>query len=291
MTITWKGSPNKDGASHRTPITTIVIHWFGVGTLDSANSRFQNNTASNRASAHYGISDNTIYQWVKEEEVAWHAGVYAVNQRSIGIEHDATTTKNASEKTYQTSGQLVADICKRNNIPLNRTHIIGHNEVSATQCPGTLDIDKIISLAKGGNMTCEEELSEMRESRNKWKTQCSEEAKKHTQEMADKNEHIELMQKTMAEQNMQITSMNETMSDITLENKSLREASVASEATLVDMKASFEEEKAVLNSAISNLMEEGRKLAFEVSDLKEKCKKGLEKYSFWELLLALLGRR
>jgi len=148
MSIQWKGSPNYD--KNRKPITKIVIHWFGVGDLNSANNRFQ--SASSGVSAHYGISDDTVFQWVKEEHVAYHAGNYEVNQESIGIEHDATTTKNASEKTYQTSGQLVADICKRHSIPLDREHIIGHNQVKATACPGTLDIDKIINLAKGDNM-------------------------------------------------------------------------------------------------------------------------------------------
>lgn len=155
MNIQWKGSPNKDGSSYRKPIDRVVLHWFGIGTLDSANSRFQNPDA--QVSAHYGISDETVYQWVKEAEVSWHSGDYPMNQRSIGIEHDATTTKNATEKTYKTAGLLLADICKRNNIPLDREHILKHSEVKATQCPGTLDVDKIISLAKGDIM--EEDIS------------------------------------------------------------------------------------------------------------------------------------
>lgn len=151
MNIIWKGSPNKDGKDYRKTIDRVILHWFGVGTLDGANARFQDDTTD--VSAHYGISDDTVYQWVKEEEVAWHAGNYAMNQRSIGIEHDATTTKNATEKTYQTAGELLADICKRNNIPLDREHIIKHSEVVATSCPGTLDVDKIIAIAKGLNVS------------------------------------------------------------------------------------------------------------------------------------------
>lgn len=144
MTPMWKGSPNY--SKDRKAIDTVVLHWFGIGSLESANARFQNPDA--KSSAHYGISDNKVWQWVKEEHVAWHAGNYPVNQRSIGIEHDATTTKNASDATYQTSAQLLREICGRYAIPLDRQHIIGHNEVAATQCPGTLNIDKIISLAK-----------------------------------------------------------------------------------------------------------------------------------------------
>lgn len=146
MEIIWKGSPNWD--SNRNTIDRVVIHWFGKGTLSSANSRFQ--TAGN-SSAHYGISNSLVWQWVKEEKVAYHASNYVMNQRSIGIEHDAgiDPLHDPSEQSYQTSGELVRIICKKYNIPLNRTHIIGHNEVKATQCPGTVSIDKIISIAKG----------------------------------------------------------------------------------------------------------------------------------------------
>lgn len=152
MSIIWKGSPNFD--NNRKPITMIVIHWFGMGTLEGASATFQKKPGT---SAHYGISDNRVWQWVKEEHVAYHAGNYSVNQKSIGIEHDANPDKKLSEASYQTSGNLVADICKRYNIPLDRKHIIKHSEVPrATRCCGTIDIDKIISIAKGENMSEDE---------------------------------------------------------------------------------------------------------------------------------------
>lgn len=140
----WIGSPNFD--TNRKPIDRVVIHWFGVGKQVGADATFQK---SGGTSAHYSIEDNSIHQYVKEEHVAYHAGVYAMNQRSIGIEHSAEPTRPASEDTYKNSGLLVAEICKKYNIPLDRTHIIGHKEVKSTQCPGTMDIDKIINLAKG----------------------------------------------------------------------------------------------------------------------------------------------
>lgn len=160
MTIEWKGSPNFD--SNRKSIDRIVIHWFGGGTLEAANVRFQN--ASNQVSAHYGISDLRIWQWVQEDKVAYHAGNYAMNQRSIGIEHDANPEKPLSETSYKTSAILIANICKRQYIPLDRSHIIAHREVKATQCPGTIDLDKLIRLAKeaqgvpptGGSMNYDE---------------------------------------------------------------------------------------------------------------------------------------
>jgi len=149
LNIIWKGSPNRD--KNRTIIDRICIHWFGIGTLESANSRFQ--SAANQVSAHYGISGSTIWQWVKEEEVAYHAGNYAMNQRSIGIEHDATTEHLLSEESYKTSAALIKEISKRHNVPLDRQHIIKHSEVKATQCCGTVDVDRLIAMAKGETST------------------------------------------------------------------------------------------------------------------------------------------
>jgi len=143
MAVTWKPSPNYDG--NRTKIDTIFIHWI-VGTLAAADAVF---ARSGGTSAHYGVEDNTIHQYVSEQNVAYHAGVYSWNQRSVGIEHSADPNRPASEATYQTSGKLIAEIAKRHSIPLDRTYIKGHKEVKATQCPGTMDIDKLIRIAKG----------------------------------------------------------------------------------------------------------------------------------------------
>lgn len=142
MNITQKPSPNFD--SDRKPIDRIVIHWI-VGNLATADAQF---TKPNGTSAHYGIEDDQVHQYVQENKVAYHAGNYPMNQRSIGIEHSAAPDRPASESTYQTSGQLVGEIAKRYNIPLDGQHILRHSEVVSTQCCGTVDVDKIINIAK-----------------------------------------------------------------------------------------------------------------------------------------------
>jgi N-acetylmuramoyl-L-alanine amidase CwlA len=142
MTIIQKPSPNKDG--NRQPIIQIVIHWI-VGNLAAADAVF---AKPNSTSAHYGIEDDRVHQYVPENMVAYHAGVYSVNQRSIGIEHSAAPDRPASNKTYETSAQLIREIAKRHNIPLDRQHIIKHSQVKNTQCPGTMDLDRLIRMAK-----------------------------------------------------------------------------------------------------------------------------------------------
>jgi hypothetical protein len=150
--IKWVGChPNNYSVGRGKEIKLIVLHWI-VGTLESADATFAN--ADRKASAHYGVGDNDIHQWVKEDDTAWHSGVWVVNQASIGIEHEGGwllpdgTRKVPTDKTHETSGKLVADICRRYNIPIDRQHIVTHREQSATECPGTLDVDRIIQIAK-----------------------------------------------------------------------------------------------------------------------------------------------
>src|SRR3990167_8580719 len=158
MTITQvPAHPNNYGLGRvgKTP-NKIIVHWI-VGTLQSADATFKN--PDRLASAHYGIENGIIHQYVKEEDTAWHASNLTINRESIGIEHsggwDLGNGQRAkpTEETHKTSALLIADICKRYSIPIDKDHILPHNNFSATQCPGSLDIDKLISLAKGVDTT------------------------------------------------------------------------------------------------------------------------------------------
>lgn len=148
MNITWIGCNSNNymkGRDGKKP-EVVIIHWIN-GSLASCDSTFQN--SDRKASAHYGIADNTVHQYVKEEDTSYNCGVWEWNLKSVSIEHEASPTKPMSENSYITSGRLVREICHRHNIPIDREHIKGHNEFKATQCPGTIDINKIIKLAKG----------------------------------------------------------------------------------------------------------------------------------------------
>jgi N-acetylmuramoyl-L-alanine amidase CwlA len=153
MNIKWFGANANNYTVGRSGATIkkIVIHWI-VGTLESADATFAN--PDRKASAHYGIGDTDIHQYVDEKDTAWHASNWILNTESIGIEHEGGwllqdgTRAKPSEQTHETSAQLVADICRRHSIPIDREHIRLHNESSATTCPGTLDVNKIIERAK-----------------------------------------------------------------------------------------------------------------------------------------------
>jgi N-acetyl-anhydromuramyl-L-alanine amidase AmpD len=112
------------------PIKYVVIHTT-ESSFTSAINWFQN--PSSNVSAHYVIrsSDGLIVQMVREKDIAWHAGNWTYNTRSIGIEHEAYVS-NASWYTdimYRISAALTRSICLKYGIPMDRTHIIGHYQV------------------------------------------------------------------------------------------------------------------------------------------------------------------
>lgn len=85
------------------------------------------------AAAHYVVRarDGEITQMARELDVAFHAGNRGFNERSIGIEHEGYVDRPSSftDVMYRSSARLAADICARYEIPVDRKHILGHNEV------------------------------------------------------------------------------------------------------------------------------------------------------------------
>jgi N-acetyl-anhydromuramyl-L-alanine amidase AmpD len=83
---------------------------------------------------HYSIrsSDGQVDQHINPKNVGWHAGNWYVNAHSIGIEHEgfaATGAKWYTESMYESSATLVHYLATKYGIPLDRAHIIGHDQV------------------------------------------------------------------------------------------------------------------------------------------------------------------
>ncbi|MCY9807440.1 N-acetylmuramoyl-L-alanine amidase [Lentilactobacillus senioris] len=141
-------------------IDRIVIHHNASTNKNVAMNTWVAGGPAN-TSAHYEVTPTEIIGCVGEQYAAWHCGGtggYDVpkmanpNQRSIGIENLNSTGAphwNIADGTYENLAKLVADICKRYGIPLDRKHVLGHNEVTATACPGGIDVDKVVKMAKG----------------------------------------------------------------------------------------------------------------------------------------------
>ncbi len=128
----WAGAPlGNYGAGRPGGINMIIIH-DTEGSYISAIDRFIDPTQG--VSAHYVFrsSDGDLTQCVHEADTAYAAGNLPYNQRSIQLEHEGYAAHPGQWYTdvmLLASARLVADICKRYNIPVDRQHIIGHAEV------------------------------------------------------------------------------------------------------------------------------------------------------------------
>lgn len=139
--ITSRTSPNTSRRGSR--IRRIVIHhWDDPSkrpTLAGTVSWLCN--PRSKVSAHYVVSERTVYRLVPEGVAAWHAR--GGNDDAIGIECDP----RQQDSTYETVAALIRDIRSRHgDLPLVR-----HRDVrsSSTTCPGTFDLARLDRLARG----------------------------------------------------------------------------------------------------------------------------------------------
>lgn len=130
------GSTSNYTASSRPtayPLDYVVIH-VTQESYSKTVSIFQN--PQKMVSAHYLVrsADGHVAQCVRERDVAWHAGNWDYNTRSIGIEHEGWVDQPAyfTDALYEESARLTAAICTKYGIPKDRTHIIGHYQVPGT---------------------------------------------------------------------------------------------------------------------------------------------------------------
>lgn len=146
---------------------SIVIHLMG-GSLAGTDTWFATPPELRgpdgiASSAHYGIGRaGERHQYVREEDTAFHAGrvksptwrllIPGVNPNAhtIGIEHEGHPEDVWSDEMCEASAWLIADICARWAIPIDRDHIVGHHEIYAVKlCPGEhCDIDWLIQMAR-----------------------------------------------------------------------------------------------------------------------------------------------
>jgi N-acetyl-anhydromuramyl-L-alanine amidase AmpD len=131
---TWDPAPLKNyEPAHRKPgdgqIRFIVIH-VSEGSYLGTISWLTNEQA--HASSHYVVSrGGDITQLVARRDIAWHSGNHTMNAESIGIEHEGITDDPSgfTDAEYRASARLVAWLVHVYDVPIDRTHIIGHSEV------------------------------------------------------------------------------------------------------------------------------------------------------------------
>lgn len=151
---------HKGRAGHK-PLA-IVIHIMD-GTLAGTDAWF--NDPHSHVSSNYAVGKSgEIHQYVDEADSAAAQGI--VNHPSakivlnnpgvnpnlfcISIEHEGFSGEVLSDKQKQSSAALIADIAKRNNIPLDSDHVIPHHSIRFSKtCPGSgVKVAELIELAK-----------------------------------------------------------------------------------------------------------------------------------------------
>src|SRR5918995_3545963 len=129
--VTWLKGEGNFTKAHRAPtsLDSIVVHvtegafWGSVQWLKNPRAH---------ASSHFVVArTGKIVQLVHLSDIAWHAGHWGTNARSIGIEHEGFTygPQGFTKAQYHASARLTAWIARRSLMPIDRRHVIGHHEV------------------------------------------------------------------------------------------------------------------------------------------------------------------
>lgn len=145
---------NYSGTNYRKKIDLIVVHHMaGVLTPKQCNNALKGRGGS----IHYAIgNDGVIGYGIDEKYVAWHAGNWPINQRSVGIEISNSKVGGdwpVSDKAYKAAVKLIADIAKRNKLGklVFKKNIGYHGLYAATACCGPYLKKKFDQLIKDVN--------------------------------------------------------------------------------------------------------------------------------------------
>lgn len=116
-----------------------VVHWVGnANTSAMANRNYFENlktTKKTYASSHDIIGlKGEIVRCIPYDEIAYHAGNYSMNRKSIGIEvcHPDWGGK-FNTNTYNALIELLAENCNKYKMPVSK--IIRHYDVTGKDCP------------------------------------------------------------------------------------------------------------------------------------------------------------
>ena len=119
----------------------IVIHYVGAVSTAKANADYFY-AVNRKASAHYFVDENEIYQVVREGDSSWHCGTTGTyysncrNSNSIGIEmccFNNNGTLDVSEKVIEKTIELTKELMVKYNIPVE--NVIRHYDVTHKCCP------------------------------------------------------------------------------------------------------------------------------------------------------------
>ena len=133
MTPIWRPSPNFGARRDGLKPELVVLHYTAMDSAEAALNRLCD--PASEVSAHYLIGgDGALWQMVREEDRAWHAGAGSwrgrgdVNSRSIGIELDNRGDHPFSGPQMAALEELLGAIMERWSIL--PSGIIGHSDMA-----------------------------------------------------------------------------------------------------------------------------------------------------------------
>lgn len=134
-----KGFTSAADAPGRTIEEIVIHHWGDRGQKHDDVVKFFV-SGPGTTSAHFVVSAGRVTCLVSPEDVAWHAGVWAENLKSVGIE----CRPECSPQDMQQVAELVAWLrSQHGNLPLR-----AHREFHPTACPGIWDLARLDTLAR-----------------------------------------------------------------------------------------------------------------------------------------------
>jgi hypothetical protein len=140
----WAGSGRYTRAER--PWDGIDIKYIVIHDTEASYSQtleyFHGSSGGAGAATHYVIRswDGRVTQMVRTNNIAFHTGNFWYNMHSIGIEHEGYLAHGHrwyTEAQYRASAKLVRHLAARFGIPLDREHILGHEEIPAEKADGS----------------------------------------------------------------------------------------------------------------------------------------------------------
>lgn len=164
--VTYKNITKNKTKNRNHAIDTITIHCY-VGQVTAKQGCDYFATTDREVSANYVVGkDGSIGLSVEEKDRAWTSSNASNDHRAITIEVacDTSTPYKVNDAAYKALINLVADICKRNNIKelkwkgdkslvgqVSKQNMTVHRWFSNTACPGDYLYNKHSDIAKKVN--------------------------------------------------------------------------------------------------------------------------------------------
>lgn len=161
--ITWVDIPASNYRPGRaTSLPDVCVIHIAEGNKASCIATFLD--PSVQKSSHFLVGrDGSITQFVSSKNTAFCNGIVVTpvselvlqrlpvnpNEYTFSIENEGFATQDFTDAQYHTNAVLLAYLHKAWNLPLDSTHVIRHREIEQSKtCPGIVNVEKIISLAR-----------------------------------------------------------------------------------------------------------------------------------------------